>query len=154
MQEFSKREAMKMKNNKLLMIMIFILIAIALVGVIVYFTITKLNAAPAEEKKPSIDEVIEATVAIPEITTNLASGEYLKISFSMQTDDVKAKEELEKRIFQVNNIIIQELADMQAEEVQGKEGQLALQEDLKSKVNDLMQEGQIVQVYITQSLLQ
>ncbi|WP_080846440.1 flagellar basal body-associated protein FliL [Cytobacillus gottheilii] len=143
-----------MKNNKLLMIMIFILIAIALVGAIVYFTITKLNSDPAEEKEPSIDEVIEASVEIPEITTNLASGEYLKISFTMQTDDKKAKEELEKRNFQVKNIIIQELADMDAAEVQGKEGQLALQEGLKAKVNELMQEGQIVKVYITESLLQ
>ncbi|MGD6942154.1 flagellar basal body-associated protein FliL [Cytobacillus gottheilii] len=143
-----------MKNNKLLMIMIFILIAIALVGAIVYFTVTNLNAGPEEEKEPSIDEVIEASVEIPEITTNLASGEYLKISFMVQTDDKKAKEELEKRSFQVKNIIIQELADMNAEEVQGKDGQLSLQENLKAKVNELMQEGQIVKVYITESLLQ
>lgn len=154
MQEFSKWEATRMKNNKLLMIMIFILIAIALVGAIAYFTVTKLNESPAEAKEPTIDEVVEATVEIPEITTNLASGDYLRISFSIQTDSADAKAELEKRNFQVKNIIIQELAEMKSEEIQGKEGQLALQNDLKSKVNELMQEGEIVQVYITQSLLQ
>lgn len=43
---------------------------------------------------------------------------------------------------------------MKAEDIQGKEGQIKLQEDLKTKINGLMQEGKIVQVYITESLLQ
>ena len=50
-------------------------------------------------KEPTIDEMIEATVDIPEITTNLASNDFIRISFKIQTDSKKAKEELEKRKF-------------------------------------------------------
>ncbi|WP_026585527.1 flagellar basal body-associated protein FliL [Bacillus sp. J33] len=142
-----------MKNNKLFMIMLIMLVVIALVGAIALVVVMKFSDDKGA-KEPTIDEVLEASVDIPQVTANLASDDYIRISFKIQTDSKKAKEELEKRDFQVKNLIIQELSEMKAEDVQGKEGQIKLQEDLKNKINGLMQEGKIVQVYITESLLQ
>ncbi|MCM3400796.1 flagellar basal body-associated protein FliL [Cytobacillus oceanisediminis] len=142
-----------MKNNKLLMIMLMMLVAITLVGAIALVIVMKFSGDD-ETKEPTIDDVLEASVDIPQITANLASDDYIRISFKIQTENKKAKEELQKRDFQVKNLIIQELSEMKAEDVQGKEGQIKLQEDLKTKINGLMQEGKIVQVYITESLLQ
>ncbi|MBX9972414.1 flagellar basal body-associated protein FliL [Cytobacillus oceanisediminis] len=142
-----------MKNNKLLMIMLMMLVAITLVGAIALVIVMKFSGDD-ETKEPTIDEVLEASVDIPQVTANLASDDYIRISFKIQTENKKAKEELQKRDFQVKNLIIQELSEMKAEDIQGKEGQIKLQEDLKTKINGLMQEGKIVQVYITESLLQ
>ncbi|WP_436375792.1 flagellar basal body-associated protein FliL [Cytobacillus sp. BC1816] len=142
-----------MKNNKLLMIMLMMLVAITLVGAIALVIVMKFSG-DGETKEPTIDDVLEASVDIPQITANLASDDYIRISFKIQTENKKAKEELQKRDFQVKNLIIQELSEMKAEDIQGKEGQIKLQEDLKTKINGLMQEGKIVQVYITESLLQ
>jgi len=142
-----------MKNNKLLMIMLMMLLAITLVGAIALVIVMKFSGDD-ETKEPTIDDVLEASVDIPQITANLASDDYIRISFKIQTENKKAKEELQKRDFQVKNLIIQELSEMKAEDIQGKEGQIKLQEDLKTKINGLMQEGKIVQVYITESLLQ
>lgn len=142
-----------MKNNKLLMIMLMMLVAITLIGAIALVLVMKFSG-DNETKEPTIDEVLEASVDIPQVTANLASDDYIRISFKIQTENKKAKEELQKRDFQVKNLIIQELSEMKAEDIQGKEGQIKLQEDLKSKINGLMQEGKIVQVYITESLLQ
>ncbi|MBN8199598.1 MULTISPECIES: flagellar basal body-associated protein FliL [Bacillaceae] len=142
-----------MKNNKLLMIMLMMLVAITLVGAIALVIVMKFSGDD-ETKEPTIDDVLEASVDIPQITANLASDDYIRISFKIQTENKKAKEELQKRDFQVKNLIIQELSEMKAEDIQGKEGQIKLQEDLKTKINGLMQEGKIVQVYITESLLQ
>lgn len=142
-----------MKNNKLLMIMLMMLVAIMLIGAIALVLVMKFSG-DNETKKPTIDEVLEASVDIPQVTANLASDDYIRISFKIQTENKKAKEELQKRDFQVKNLIIQELSEMKAEDIQGKEGQIKLQEDLKTKINGLMQEGKIVQVYITESLLQ
>ncbi|UII57418.1 flagellar basal body-associated protein FliL [Cytobacillus spongiae] len=142
-----------MKNNKLLMIMIILLVAITLVGAIALVVVLKFTGDDAA-KEPTIDEVLEASVDIPEITTNLATDDFIRISFKIQTDSKKAKEELEKRDFQVKNIIIQELSEMKAEELQGKDGKVKLQDDLKTKINEVMQEGKIEMVYITQALLQ
>ncbi|MEK3855107.1 flagellar basal body-associated protein FliL [Cytobacillus sp. FSL H8-0458] len=142
-----------MKNNKLLMIMLMMLVAITLVGAIALLIVMKFTDDDGSNE-PDIDEVLEASVDIPQVTANLASDDYIRISFKIQTENKKAKEELQKRDFQVKNLIIQELSEMEAEDIQGKEGQIKLQEDLKTKINGLMQEGKIVQVYITESLLQ
>lgn len=142
-----------MKNNKLVMIMLIMLVAIMLVGTIALVAVMKFTGDEGT-KVPSIDEVLEASVDIPEVTTNLASNDFIKISFKIETDSKKAKEELEKRDFQVRNLIIYELSEKKSEELQGKEGKMNLEETLKSKLNSLMQEGKIKKVYITGSLLQ
>lgn len=142
-----------MKNNKLVMIMAIMLVAIMLVGTIALVAVMKLTGDDPD-KEPSIDEVLEASVDIPEITTNLASDDFIKISFKIETDSKKAKEELEKRDFQVRNIIIYELSEKKSEELQGKEGKMKLEETLKTKLNSLMQKGKVQKVYITGSLLQ
>ncbi|MBS4189238.1 flagellar basal body-associated protein FliL [Bacillus sp. FJAT-49705] len=141
-----------MKKNKLLMIMIILLVAITLVGAVAVIVVKELNSSGTKE--PTIDEVLESSVDIPQITTNLASNDFVRISFKIQTDSKNAKKELEKRDFQVKDIIIQELSEMEAKDIQGKEGQNKLKEDLKTKINEIMQKGQVEQVYITENLLQ
>lgn len=133
--------------------MLIILIAITLVGAVAVVVVLKVTGAEGD-KEPSIDKVLEASVDVPEITTNLASDDFLRISFKIQTDGKKAKEELEKRDFQVKNIIIHTLSEKTAEQVSGNAGQTQLEKELKDQINELMQEGKIEQVYITGSLLQ
>ncbi|WP_153123708.1 flagellar basal body-associated protein FliL [Peribacillus tepidiphilus] len=141
-------------KNKLLTIMLILLVSITLVGVIAVVVIMKFTGDEAASNEPTIDEIIEASVEVPEITTNLASGDFIKISFTIQTDSKKAKEELEKRNFQVKNIIITELSELKSEELEGKAGKEKLQEKLKTRFNSIMQKGTIEKVYITSSILQ
>jgi flagellar protein FliL len=140
-------------KNKFLTIMLILLVTITLVGVIALVVILKFSDGE-ETKEPSIEEVIEASVDIPEITTNLLSNDFIRISFKVQTDSKNAKEELEKRDFQVNNIIIEELSEMKAEELQGKKGKELIEGKVKDKVNSLMQEGMVEKVYITSMMIQ
>jgi flagellar protein FliL len=140
-------------KNKFLTIMLILLVTITLVGVIALVVILKFSDGE-ETKEPSIEEVIEASVDIPEITTNLLSNDFIRISFKVQTDSKKAKEELEKRDFQVNNIIIEELSEMKSEELQGKKGKELIEGKVKDKVNSLMQEGMVEKVYITSMMIQ
>ena len=84
-----------------------------MLGVIVLILSLQLNWKDDEANaEPTIDEIIEASVDIPEITTNLASKQFIRISLKIQTDNPKAAEELAKRDFQVKNIVIQELSEM------------------------------------------
>jgi flagellar protein FliL len=139
-------------KNKLLTITLILLVTITLVGVLALIVLLKFNED--EVKEPTIDEVIEASVDIPEMTTNLLSGDYIRISFKVQTDSKKAKEELEKRDFQMKNIIIEELSEKKSEELQGKEGKQQLENTIKEKANSLMQEGKVEKVYITSYMIQ
>ncbi|BAK17410.1 flagellar basal body-associated protein [Solibacillus silvestris StLB046] len=141
-----------MKNNKLLTIMLIILVTITLFGVIVVVLLTQLNKEKPDG--PTIDEIIESSVEIPEITTNLADGSFVRITLKIQGSDKKAGEELFKRDFQVKNIVIQELSEMEEEALEGKQGKITFQDAIKSQVNELMQEGEVTQVYITSYVLQ
>jgi flagellar protein FliL len=133
--------------------MMILLVTITLVGVIALVVILKFSG-DEETKEPSIEEVIENSVDIPETTTNLMSNDFIRISFKIQTDSKKAKSELEKRDFQVNNIIIEELSELKAEELQGKKGKEMIETKVKDKVNSLMQEGMVEKVYITSMMIQ
>ncbi|WP_141433423.1 flagellar basal body-associated protein FliL [Bacillus sp. 03113] len=142
-----------MKNSSMLtkvLIWVMILVLLSAVGLFIYLKLMNTD----KSNTPSIDEVLEESVDVPQITTNLASDDYIRISFKIQTDSKKAKTELEKRDFQVKNIIIQELSEKKPDDLKGKQGQVNLETELKNKINELMQDGKIEKVYVTESLLQ
>jgi flagellar protein FliL len=139
-------------KNKLLTVSLILIATTLLVGVMALIVILKFDKD--ENTKPTIDEVLEASVDIPEITTNLRNNDFIKISFKMQTENKDAKEELQKRDFQVQNIIINELSELTPEKLEGKEGKLEFQEQIEEKVNSLMQEGKVEKVYITSYIIQ
>lgn len=141
-------------KNKLWMILLIILVSIVMVGAIAFFAINYFDNESKKEKEPSIDEIVESSVEIPEITTNLQSGAFIRMSFTVQTDNKKAKEELEQRNFQVKNIIITELSEMKADDLTGKKGKEQFQELLKKNIGSIMQDGKVEKVYITSSILQ
>jgi flagellar FliL protein len=138
-------------NKKTVRIMFIILVVLLLAGAGYYYY---LQQNKANANGPTIDEILNNSVDITDLTTNLATNNYVKMSFKIETDSTNAKNELTKREFQVRNIMIEELSDTKAEDLQGKAGKIKLQEDLKQKINQIMQDGKVVQVYITDSLLQ
>lgn len=142
-----------MKKNKLLTIMLIILVTLTLLGVVAVILITQLNKDSNGEATP-IEDVVAASVIIPEITTNLADGGYAKVSLQIETDSEKAAEELTLRTFQVNDIVIQELSEMKEEDLQGKQGKVLFGKAIKAQVNELMNEGEVVQVYLTSFVIQ
>ncbi len=143
-------------NNKLVRMMLIILVLITLLGAVTFVVLWKLSDnGEAAESEPSIDEILEYSVDIPELTTNLLSNnDFIRISFKIQTDSKKAKEELEKRNFQVNDIIIEEMSELTSDEIRGKDGKRNIEDTIKTKLNSLMQEGKIEKVYITSWVIQ
>ncbi len=128
--------------------LIIVLVAIILIGVIAFVLLTQFNK-PAASLEPTIDEVVETLVDVPEITTNLADKRVVRMTLKIQTTSKDAAAELTKRQFQTNNIIIEELSEMTLDSLEGKQGKQMFQKALKTQLNELMQEGEIQQVYIT-----
>ena len=142
-----------MFKNKLVNIMVILLLAIALVGTVTVIIIKKVNAKPTNGKM-SIDQIIEYSVDVPEITTNLYNGDFIKISYKIQTSNKDAKAELDKRDFQVKNIIIQDLSQMKSEQFKQKNSINALENTIKNQINSIMQDGKVERVYTTSFILQ
>ncbi|WP_438317621.1 flagellar basal body-associated protein FliL [Sporosarcina sp. FA9] len=144
-------------KNKMLTIILIVLVCVTLVGVVflaLWLSFGNDFKAEAVAKEPTIDEIVEASVDVPEITTNIGSRQFIRISLKIQTENVKAAEELTKREFQVKNIVIQELSEMTAKDLEGKAGKQAFENALKSYLNPLMQTGQVERVYIVSYIIQ
>ncbi|MBS4207616.1 flagellar basal body-associated protein FliL [Bacillus sp. FJAT-50079] len=139
-------------SKKLINIMIVLLTMILLLGVLAYMYLIKIDQKDVA-KEPTIDEILKVSVDVPEITTNLRNNQYVKISFKVQTDGKKAKEEFEKRDFQIQNVIIGELSEMEPADLHGKEGKKILEESMRERINELMQDGKVVEVYITSYII-
>ncbi|WP_459213470.1 flagellar basal body-associated FliL family protein, partial [Metabacillus niabensis] len=74
-------------NKKLLSIMLVIIVSITLIGVTALVVVMKFTGGEEEKhKEPSAKEVVEASVDIPEITTNISSGNIVRVSFKIETD--------------------------------------------------------------------
>src|SRR5690606_33191293 len=103
---------------------------------------------------PTVDEIVESSLEIPEIVTNLLGDEYIRVSFTIETDSEETKSELEKLDFRVNNIIIKHLSNLESEELEGLEGKTRLENDLKEQINEVLPRGKVVKVYITSIVIQ
>ena len=139
-------------NNKLattLIVLFTTTILLALTAIIIVFKTDYFN----HNGEPTIDDIIKVSVDVPEITTNLNDGNYIKISFKVLTNGKQAKEEFTKRDFQIKNIIISELSEMGQKSFPGKEGLSQFEERLKEQFNEVMQNGKVEKVYITSYII-
>jgi flagellar protein FliL len=140
-------------KNKLFTVSLIILVCITLLGVVALILFMELKKGD-EVKEPTIDKIIESSVDVEEITTNIGNGQFIRITLKVQTDNKKAAKELAKRDFQVKNIVIQELSEMTAKDFEGKAGKQAFEDALKSILNPLMQNGEVKKVYIVSYIIQ
>lgn len=144
---------MKNKGLMITLIVLVVITLVAVVGVVLFLNFTK-DSGATKEKEPTVDEIVEQTVELDEIVTNLANRQFIRITLAIQTDSKKAAEELTKRKFQVNNKVIQELSDMKPEDFEGKAGKIQFEESVKAQISPLMQEGEITKVYIVSQIIQ
>lgn len=143
-----------MFKNKLISKMIIILLSLTLIGSIAVIVTLKYTGQASTEKGPSIDDVIKASVDVTDIKTNLKSNNYISISFKIQMDSKKAAAELQKRDFQVRDIIIKRLSDMSAQDFEGTQGLSTLETDIAKQIDQLMENGHVVKIYTTSKVLQ
>ncbi|KIL44894.1 flagellar basal body-associated protein FliL [Jeotgalibacillus soli] len=141
-------------KNKLLLFMLIILVSITLVGVVTLIVLNQLSAEEDEVKEPTIEEIVESSVDIPEITTNISGNNFARLSIKIQTDSPEAATELAQRDFQVKDILIEELSEMTKADLEGKEGKKAFEDTVKLRVNELLQEGKVIRIYTTSIVIQ
>ena len=138
--------------SKLLKIMITTLIILVSIGIVAVVVLFYVDTDNDKGKAQSIDEVVEYSYETPEITTDLQDGTFVRIQFQVLTDGKNAKKEVVKREFQLKNIIIKELAKMNEDDFKAGLGEL--EDDIQSKLNEVMTEGNITDVYTTNKILQ
>jgi len=138
--------------NNLLKISLISFLFIIVSGVVTFFILTNVTGKEAKGEGRSIDDINALSYETPEVTTDLVDGKFVRIQFQIVTDNKKALQEVEKREFQIRNIIIKELAIMTEEDFTSKLGET--ETALQLKLNELMTDGEITDVYTISKILQ
>ncbi|GIN83693.1 flagellar protein FliL [Heyndrickxia sporothermodurans] len=139
-------------KNKMVTTSITIILAILLIGAIAIIIIKMDHKSGT--KDPSIEEVVKNSVDVPEITTNMKNDHFIKIALKIETNNKKAKEELEKRDFQVKDTVIEELSELAVEDLKGRNGKEKFKNALKHKIDSYLQNGKVLKIYITSYAIQ
>ena len=135
---------------KTLITSLTILIVVALIAVVAIVYINS-DTSSADDGL-SIDEMNEFSYITPEVTTDLKDGRFVRVQFQLVADSKDGLKEVEKREFQIQNILIKELSVMTEEDFNA--GLSDLESTLKTKLNELMEEGQIAEVYTVNKIMQ
>ncbi|MGR9050146.1 flagellar basal body-associated protein FliL [Halobacillus faecis] len=125
---------------------------LTVIGVVALVLVLNFNGESEASGERSIDEIREASFLTEEITTDLQNGDYVRISFRVVTDSKESMEELKKRDFQMQNILLKELSAMDSETFQS--GLSDLEAKVKLKLNEFMSEGEVTDVYTVNKVLQ
>ncbi|UOE92831.1 flagellar basal body-associated protein FliL [Alkalihalobacillus sp. LMS39] len=143
-----------MFKNKLITIMLIIILSLTLLGVLALVLVNYFSSNSDEDHEPTIDEIVSLSYDTPEMTTNLLSNDFAKVQFRIQVDNKRALREIAKRDFQLENIIIRELSEVTSSQLSGGEAIEDLEGNLRDKINELMEEGEVVHVYTRRFIIQ
>lgn len=138
--------------NSLAKTMIISLTLLLGLGIVALVFVLNFNNETTKGEGRSIDEMNEYSYETPEVTTDLKDGKFVRIQFQVITDGKSGLKEVEKREFQLKNILIKELALMTEEDF--KSGLSDLEATLQSKLNEVMTDGTITDVYTISKILQ
>ncbi|MFO7248038.1 MAG: flagellar basal body-associated FliL family protein [Bacillota bacterium] len=149
-----------MTRHRLFYIALILILAIVLlfgVWFVLWWTTQQLKAQPLSGQAhsgESAEELLERTVDTPEIVTNLYSGNFIRIQFKLVLDSEETREELEKRMFQVEHTAIALLSSLTPDDIRGEQGLRNVEERLKARVNALLQTGKVERVITTKKMVQ
>ncbi|WP_067838571.1 flagellar basal body-associated FliL family protein [Amphibacillus sediminis] len=130
------------------MIVILAVVAIAGMGAVIIYLLNQDDP----NRELTIDEKVEYSFTTEQINLDLQDGHYVQLQFNIITNNSKARDEVELREFQFKNILIKEFIEMTSEDLQT--GLDKLEETLKSDMNELMEEGEVTDVYIVSKIVQ
>jgi len=139
--------------------LILILAIVLLFGVwfVMWWTTQQPKAQPQSGQArsgESAEELLERTVDTPEIVTNLYSGNFIRVQFKLVMDSEDTREELEKRMFQVEHAAIALLSSLTPDDIRGEQGLRNVEEKLKARVNALLQTGKVERVITIKKMVQ
>jgi flagellar FliL protein len=162
-----KEEKESSGSNKLLLIVIIVLLLVLLIvgGAVAYFLLNSDEAQdnPQEhqkiEKKKKVSDMTEIGPIYPldQFIVNLVStnaNRYLKCKIDLELDAPELQQEVDKKLPAVRDLIIRILSSKTVEEIQTAKGKEKLKEEIKRKINQILDSGEIRNVYFTEFVIQ
>ncbi|EYE88804.1 flagellar basal body protein FliL [Fervidicella metallireducens AeB] len=142
------------KSNKLVIILLIVTltIVVAMAGYFGYFILYKNKQTKTSNNKVTLTE---KTVQLDEFVVNLADEDvrYIKVKINLAFTDKKLETEIGEKTPQIRDIINTHLMTKKAEELNSN-GMLKLKGELVSKINGLLENGKITNIYLNDIIIQ
>ncbi|SDB88730.1 flagellar FliL protein [Pelagirhabdus alkalitolerans] len=137
-------------NSKIFKVILVILgvITISGMGAIIYLLVNEDDP----DRELTLDEQLEYAYQTEEINLDLEDRRFVQLQFSIITNSEDARDEVEKREFQLKNILIKESVNLSSSELH--EDLDSLERLLKEEMNEQMEEGEITDIYIISKIVQ
>lgn len=97
------------------------------------------------------------TIDLQDFVVNILDGEqmhYLKAAITIEATDDKTKEEIQKRNPQIRDAIILLMGNKKYDELRDLQGKLQLRAELMKRINSLLSQGAIENVFFTEFVVQ
>lgn len=115
---------------------------------------------PLQDKVLALSQVLEDDyvnvekqgVVIEKIVTNLKDKHYGSVSFQLIGSSKDAAKEIKKREFQIRSFVIDKLSSTTKEQFQ--QDPQELESSLKDHMNDILERGEVLEVYLTEKIIQ
>ncbi len=144
----------KKKKGKLLIIIIAVVVLLA-GGAGAYFFL--LNKAGEKDKAHTTKESKETqgvNFAIEPFVVNLVDQKYLKVSIQIELSNPKLMETAKAKTPQIRDAIITILSSKTSEELITPEGKLIVKDEIKMRANQVLGENSVLNVYLTDFVMQ
>lgn len=141
---------------KKLKVLIISLIVISVIGAGAFFYLEKdVFGDSKSDKGKTIEDIAKLSIYTDVITTNLASANnFAIIQFNILLSSEETKIEAENRTAEVRAAIISTMASFTKDQLAGKEGLVNLEQELSSKLGNIVQTGKVERVLVTEFKVQ
>ncbi|MGJ7921974.1 flagellar basal body-associated FliL family protein [Neobacillus sp. LXY-4] len=130
-------------------LLISAILSVLVLGGMFYFQ--NKNEALAKSDGVTLEELAEQTIETKQISTNLNSDHLIQVKFSIEMDSKKTKKQSEKVVPIIESDIIKLLSKSTKEEFKDIE---SFEKKIKETLNERFDQGQVVNVYTTELLIQ
>ncbi|MEN8189996.1 MAG: flagellar basal body-associated FliL family protein [Thermodesulfobacteriota bacterium] len=153
-------------KKKIIFIAIGGVLLLLIIGSVAAFFLLKPEPVPENEKDPGLEvpvpEIsqqaeIGPMVEIKEFIVNIIAEEgshYVKASLTLELDKEETLEETNKRMAQIRDAILLLVGNKTYEELLDLQGKKQLKAELLSKINAIIQSGQVKSIYFTDFVVQ
>lgn len=132
---------------KALIIIVLTLLILMLISMgVIYYVLTIAAPGKADAKTQSTNLI---TYEAGEILTNLKDKGYIKMSMVYLMDDKNVEKELKQKEYEIKDNIFSILRSKAIAQVKDSTGMEQLRIQIRESINDILTQGEIIDVYFT-----
>ncbi len=149
--------APKKKGSKLLIIIIAIVVLAAAGGGTFFFLTKKSGEGKTEDKKKEEKPIETVNFGLDPFVVNLndpAGNRFLKVTIQLELANAKLLDQAKAKVPQMRDTVITLLTSKSSDTLIAPEGKLQLKDEITLRLNQVMGEGNVKNVFLTEFVMQ